>query len=158
MNTRKRPKLTLVGAAGLLAGVSFVAGCDDNSMLDVDRARYATQADCEQDWSRADDCVFVGDDPQPASGASSTGSGAAGGAHGGGHWYGPYYTRSGTVYHSNGDETTERVSTLHASAVNESSVPARSLTEAGKSGEIARGGFGESAHGGGEGGGHGGGG
>jgi hypothetical protein len=161
MNARKRPKLTLVGAAGLLAGASLVAGCDDNTPVDVDRARYATQADCEKDWSRADDCVFIEDGPQPASAASSTsgGSGSSGGgAHGGGHWYGPYYTRSGTVYHHDGDETTERISTSNAASVDESRVPAHSLTEAGRSGEIARGGFGESAHGGGEAGGHGGGG
>lgn len=40
-------------------------------------------------------------------GASSTGS--SGGHHSffayTGHWYGPYYTRSGTVYHSNGTQS-----------------------------------------------------
>lgn len=166
MKVQKRPKLTLIGTLGVLAGASLVTACDNDSKVDVQRARYASQADCEADWSRAGDCVFVADGAQPDSGASgasgasgSSGGGAHGGGYYGGHWYGPYYTRGGTVYHSDGNETTERVSTSHSTGVTESNVSSRSLS--GKSGHggsegISRGGFGESAHSGGGEGGHGG--
>ncbi|TDV33949.1 hypothetical protein C7405_110200 [Paraburkholderia caballeronis] len=168
MNAHRRPRLTLIGALGVLAGVSLVAGCDNESnSVDVERARYATREECELDWARPDDCVYV-DDTQPASDAAASGSGGTtasgggsgghaggGGAHGG-RWSGPYYTRSGRVYHSDGGETDERISTRHADAVTES----RLADEGGHLGAISRGGFGESARGGGEGegGGHGGGG
>lgn len=148
-----RPKLTLIGALGLIAGTSLLGGCDDDTAVAVERASYATQANCEQDWSRSGDCVFVPDAAQPASSASEA---DRAGAHGAvGHWYGPYYTRSGTVYHSDGTQTRESVTTRNAMATTSENVPSRALSHGG-GGEISRGGFGESAHGGGEGG-HGGG-
>ena len=134
-----RPKLTLIGALGLVAGTALLCGCDDDTKMAVERASYATRADCERDWSRPDDCTD-----------------AQGRVHGGvGLWYGPYYTRSGTVYHADGSETHEKVATRNAVATSEEEVSSRALSHGGTEG-IARGGFGEPAHGGGGEGGHGG--
>jgi uncharacterized protein YgiB involved in biofilm formation len=160
MTAHKRPKLTLVGTLGVLAGVSLIASCSDDSKVDVERARYTTLSDCEQDWARPEDCVSADGNTQPASGTGYSGGGSG---HGGsGRWYGPYYTRTGTVYHNDGEKTNERVSVRNAAEVTESNISPRSWTGSTESEEVSRGGFGESAHGGGEGGegggGHGGGG
>lgn len=147
-----RPRLTLIGAMGMLAGTSLLTSCDDNATIAVQRAHYATLADCERDWERPDDCTFEPDGATPASGVSQT-------VHGGhsavGHWSGPYYTKSGKVYHSDGSTTNETVTTRNATSTSAEHVSAHDVSK-GSGGDISRGGFGESAHGGGEGG-HGGG-
>jgi len=155
MKKQKRPKLTLIGVSGVFAGAALIAGCDNDKPVQVERATYASQVDCERDWSSADDCSYVGDDAQPASGASASGS--TGGAYiGGGRWYGPYYTKTGKVYHANGEETNEVVSTANSRGISESTTTEGALSEHGSK-AISRGGFGESAHAGGGGeGGHGG--
>ncbi|HEV3425597.1 MAG TPA: hypothetical protein VG105_17815 [Paraburkholderia sp.] len=145
----------LIGAAGVLAGAGLVAGCDKDAPVQVERASYASKADCEGDWNRSDDCTLVVDGGQPASGASSSGGGVHGG--GGSHWYGPYYTRSGRVYHANGDESSESVHLSHSTGVSESTSSEHALSGRGGAEGLSRGGFGESAHAGGSGeGGHGG--
>ncbi|SIO55527.1 hypothetical protein [Paraburkholderia phenazinium] len=160
--TQKRPTLMLIGAAGTLAGAGLIAGCHNDTPVQVERAEYASQADCERDWNRPDDCALLADGGQPASGTSSSSgtSGSAGGAHGGGggaHWYGPYYTKSGKVYHADGDETDEIVRASHSTQISESTHSEGALTGHGGGEEgISRGGFGESAHAGGGEGGHGG--
>jgi uncharacterized protein YgiB involved in biofilm formation len=152
VKTQKRPTLRLIGAAGVLAGAGLVAGCD--KPVQVERASYASQADCERDWNRPEDCTAAADSGQPGSGASGASAG-----HGGGfHWYGPYYTRSGTVYHANGDETSEAVHVSHSTGVAESTMSEHAMSAHGGEEGISRGGFGESAHAGGGEGGHGGGG
>jgi uncharacterized protein YgiB involved in biofilm formation len=156
MKTRKRPSLILIGAAGVLAGTGFMAGCDDNTPVDVERAVYTSQADCEQDWSRTDDCSFVADGAQSASGNAPGTSSGGGHAGGGGHWYGPYYTRSGKVYHADGEETNDAIRVAHSSDVSETTMPEHALSAPHGEEGIARGGFGESAHAGGGEGGHGG--
>jgi uncharacterized protein YgiB involved in biofilm formation len=153
---QKRPALVLIGAAGVLAGAGFVAGCDRNEPIEVERASYASLADCEQDWQRPEDCSQAANGSQGASGPSHT---SGGGAHGGGggHWYGPYYTQSGKVYHANGDETDETVRVSHSTGISESTTSEHALSAHGGEEGISRGGFGESAHAGGGGeGGHGG--
>jgi uncharacterized protein YgiB involved in biofilm formation len=151
--SQKRPSLKLIGAAGVLAGAGLVAGCDRDSPVQVERASYASQADCERDWNRPEDCTLAAGPGQPGSGTSTPG----GGAHGGGaHWYGPYYTRSGTVYHANGDETSEVVHVSNTTGVSESTSSEHALSAHGGEEGISRGGFGESAHAGGGEGGHGG--
>jgi hypothetical protein len=158
MTAPKRPRLAVIGALGVFASASLIAGCDNESKVDVERAQYATQSDCESDWGRPEDCVLINDNAQPASGASSSGNGTGHGAHAiGGHWYGPYYTRTGTVYHHDGEETHERVSVRNAISTTESHESSSSLSEGHGGESVSRGGFGESAEGGGEGGGHGGG-
>lgn len=153
--TQKRPTLLLIGAAGTLAGAGLIAGCHNNTPVQVERAEYASQADCERDWNRPDDCTLSADGGQPASGTS--GSGGGHGGSGGVHWYGPYYTRSGQVYHANGDETNEVVRVGHSTEVSESTRTVGALSGHGGAEEgISRGGFGESAHAGGGEGGHGG--
>ena len=148
-----RPRLTLIGAMGVLAGTSLLSACNDNATVAVQRAHYATLADCESDWDRPDDCTFESDGATPASGASQT---AHVGGHGaGGHWSGPYYTRSGKVYHSDGSTTNETVTTRNATSTSMEHVSVHESSK-GSGEEISRGGFGESAHGDGEGG-HGGG-
>lgn len=152
--SQKRPSLKLIGAAGVLAGAGLVAGCDRDSPVQVERASYASQADCERDWNRPGDCTSVADPGQPGPSSSTPG----GGAHGGGaHWYGPYYTRSGTVYHADGDESSEIVHVSNSTGVSESTSSEHALSAHGGEEGISRGGFGESAHAGGGGeGGHGG--
>ena len=157
MKKQKRPTLTLIGASGVLAGAALIGGCDKDTSVRVERAGYASQADCERDWSRVDDCSFIIDGAQAASGAGSSNStGGVHGGAGGGHWYGPYYTQSGKVYHANGQETNESVRTTNSSSISESTTSESALS--GHDSEaISRGGFGESAHAGGGGdGGHGG--
>lgn len=152
--TQKRPTLTLIGVAGVLAGVGLVAGCDGDKPVQVERASYASQADCERDWNRPEDCTADASTNQPGSGTTTSGGGHGGG---GAHWYGPYYTRSGTVYHANGDETSEAVQVSHSTGVTESTSSEHALSAHGGEEGISRGGFGESAHAGGGGeGGHGG--
>jgi uncharacterized protein YgiB involved in biofilm formation len=154
--TQKRPTLILIGAAGTLAGAGLIAGCHNDTPVQVERAEYASLTDCERDWNRPDDCTLGANGGQPASGASSSGSYVHGGA-GGAHWYGPYYTKSGKVYHANGDETDEIVNASHSTRVSESTHSEGSLSGHGGGEEgISRGGFGESAHAGGGEGGHGG--
>jgi uncharacterized protein YgiB involved in biofilm formation len=156
--TQKRPTLMLIGAAGTLAGAGLIAGCHNDTPVQVERAEYASLTDCERDWNRPDDCTLAADGGQPASGASGS-SGSTAGAHGGGgaHWSGPYYTQSGKVYHANGDETDEIVRASHSTEISESTRSEGSLTGHGGGEEgISRGGFGESAHAGGGEGGHGG--
>ncbi|WP_175772952.1 hypothetical protein [Paraburkholderia phenazinium] len=153
--TQKRPTLLLIGAAGALAGVGLIAGCHNDTPVQVERAEYASLADCERDWNRPDDCTSAAVGGQPGSGTS--GSGGGHGGFSGAHWYGPYYTRSGMVYHANGDETNEVVRVGHSTGVSESTHTERSLTgHSGGEDGISRGGFGESAHAGGGEGGHGG--
>jgi hypothetical protein len=153
MSANRRPRLVLIGTLGLVAGSSLLAGCDDDTTVSVERASYATQASCEQDWSRPNDCVFVPDATQPASSASNTTGSTAG--HASGHWYGPYYTRTGKVYHSDGSEDEETINTRNAVSTTTQTVSEHALAS-GEAGEVSRGGFGESANGG-EAGGHGGG-
>ncbi len=156
MRKQKRPSLSLIGAASVLAGVSVVAGCGNDEQVDVQRASYRSLADCQADWPRAGDCTYAADGAQGTSGASQTGSsGSAHGSGGGGGWHGPYYTRSGTVYHRDGAESSGSVHPDHAAGFTRTSMSEGALSGHGAGG-ISRGGFGESGHAGGGEGGHGG--
>jgi uncharacterized protein YgiB involved in biofilm formation len=155
---QKRPRLMLIRAAGALAGAGLIAGCHNDTPVQVERAEYASLADCERDWNRPDDCSLSADGGQPASGSSGS-SGSGGYAHGSAghaHWNGPYYTRSGKVYHVDGDVTDDIVHVSNSTGISESTTTEGALSEHGGAEGISRGGFGESAHAGGGEGGHGG--
>jgi hypothetical protein len=192
LSNYKKPILVLTGVAVVITVI--VASCDssdDDAVVDVQRTHYATQEACLADWNNPADCQMVADEDSVASAASdasvaqalaatsdTTGSsdggggvgGGGGGYHGvhyvGGGWYGPYFTRTGTIYHSNGLHTTGTVPTSPHGDTTFLSMRSTSLdsgssafshtprsVSVSESRAISRGGF-MSAHGG-EGGGHG---
>lgn len=115
------PTLLIIGAVtvGLTTAVVSCSedDADDDPGVTVQRASYASLADCEADWETPNDCESVPMEntrnPYSSSLASSGGEGASsadatgsgGGSHGYARWYGPFYTQSGTVYHANGTQT-----------------------------------------------------
>lgn len=96
MKSRRSP-FTLVLIGGGFAAVGALSGCgSEETPVAMERKGYNTLQDCVADWGDPKDCQA----PAPASSAR-TGAGVVP------FFWGPFYSRSGRVYHYDG-QTSER--------------------------------------------------
>jgi hypothetical protein len=145
-STRRQGKLNLV----LLGGAAALAACQptpnpySTEVREVQRAGYASRADCIEDWGREEDC-----EEEPLAGSGS-------------FFWGPYYSSAGHVYGYDGvtrslTRTPSRAAATKKTMASESQIYSsgrgkyasvgKSMSS-GHSASVARGGFGGGGRGG----------